>query len=126
LQESALRGFGSEHGVNGMAERRAEGVAERLEHLSAVLIDSGVQEGVVPFQGGAHRGGIPLPETGAALDVREEKSDGSHRQVRPGPAWEGVFSWSRLPFGSRPRRLSPAVATLAVLVPNAAWVCLRL
>ena len=80
--EGVLGGQRSAHarrdGVKGGAER----VAHDLENVAAVRLDRDPQDLVMPGERDPHRLGVPLPEPRAALDVGEEKGDGTGREPR--------------------------------------------
>ena len=54
-------------------ERGAKGIADRLEDVAVVALDSGTEKAVMAGEVFAHRLGMMFPETGAALDVGEEE-----------------------------------------------------
>jgi hypothetical protein len=78
----ALRRERRRHRAGGARERRAEGISDGLEHVSSMGVDGGPHDRVVAGEGCLHGHGVPLPLARASLDVREEKGDGSARQLR--------------------------------------------
>ena len=65
----------------GGGKNRMEAVAKTLEKMPALCLDTRAEECVMPCEGGLHGVGIPLPQPGAGLDIREQKGDGSFRQI---------------------------------------------
>jgi hypothetical protein len=81
-------GQGRGEGVGCRGEGGAELIADRLEDVPLVGFDGLAQDGVVVGEGALHGLGVLLPEPGAALDVGEEKGDGTGGQLgrcRPPP-----------------------------------------
>jgi hypothetical protein len=58
-------------------ERRAERIAGDLKDVSVVHLDRLMQNGMMPREEGGQFGRELLRQRGAALDVREEESDGA-------------------------------------------------
>jgi hypothetical protein len=76
-RECSLRGKHRSDGIIGTREGRAESVPDRLEHVAAMVDDRGPYDLVVPADRRLHRGAIPFPSFGAALDIREGERDGA-------------------------------------------------
>ena len=74
-RERRLPGARGRDGVPRAGERRAEGIADGLDHAPAMLLDDTAQELVVARQRRRHRGGVALPQPRAALDVGEQQCD---------------------------------------------------
>jgi hypothetical protein len=81
LGERALRRACGQRGVRGLAKGDEEGVALRVDLLSAVLFEGGAQDPAVLGQHLAVPVSQLLEQAGRALDVREEEGDGPAREL---------------------------------------------
>ena len=75
--QGELGGDGGGDGVRNRREGCLRGIPNRLEEDAVLSGDGFAKECEVALDGGRHRVPIPLPERGAAFDIREEEGDGA-------------------------------------------------
>src|SRR5690349_10860530 len=71
-----LRGEGCRSRVPGAGEDGTEPIARCFEDAAAAALDDAPQQGIVADEGMAHGLRVFFPEAGAALDIREQESNG--------------------------------------------------
>src|SRR5436309_2168391 len=73
IGDFALKIQGRDSAISRGPEDGAEGITNSLEYLSTVALDRRTYDLVMTREGDAHRRRMTFPESGAALDVREQE-----------------------------------------------------
>jgi hypothetical protein len=83
IEQSDLNSTGSGDSVRGATEYRKPAVtlAARSHYMSTELADQGFDQRIVPCKGDTHGVRVPDPSRGAGLDVGEQESNSTTRQL---------------------------------------------
>src|SRR5581483_3823884 len=84
-RQASLRGEGGIEAGPGRGERRAECVADRLEDVTAGLLDRVPQDLVMAAQRSGHRVPLGLPEPSGAFHISEQQRHCPRRRHRGSP-----------------------------------------
>jgi hypothetical protein len=76
---------GGSDGIRSGAKRRLHRIADSFEVDAAMRLDGRIKQSDMSGHRSRHHRGVTLPERGAPLDIREEKSDGAGGEIGHDP-----------------------------------------